>query len=110
MAKAQEITIGALNSSLHRFSSLYNAISINAPSLPSQDVEPELEAIAGDDENLWTPINNKLRPEYRSPNIANKIQRNSNSPKTNESENRFSELSTMDTTDEHVSVCQTASQ
>jgi len=86
----------ALNSSLYKFISIYKTSSINAQPLPFKDIEPELEAIAGDDGDWWTPSNNKRRPETRSPNSANKMQRNSKSSKTTESENRFAELSDMD--------------
>jgi len=77
VVKAQQTMTNALNSSLQKFSSIYKASSINAQPLPSNDIEPELEAIAGDDEDWWTPRNNKRRPESRSPNSANKVQRNS---------------------------------
>jgi len=110
VVKAQQTMTNALNSSLQKFSSIYKASSINAQPLPSNDIEPELEAIAGDDEDWWTPRNNKRRPESRSPNSANKVQRNSTSLKTTESANRFAELSDMDTTEENLQAYQTVSQ
>ncbi|XP_070854639.1 putative transcriptional regulator cudA [Drosophila suzukii] len=110
VVKAQKTMTNVLNSSLQKFSSIYKASSINAQPLPSNDIEHELETIAGDDEDWWTPRNNKRRPESRSPISANKVQRNSTSPKTTEPANRFAELSDMDTTKEYLQAYQTTSQ
>ncbi|XP_044313434.1 probable serine/threonine-protein kinase fhkE [Drosophila rhopaloa] len=110
VAKTQNTMTNALNSSLQQFSSIYKTSSITTPPLISQDIEPKLEAIAGDDEDWWTPSNNKRLPESRSPSSANKMERNSNSPKTTESANRFAELSDMDTTEENIKSYQTTRQ
>jgi len=75
---AKHTMTNALNSSLQKFSSIYKASSINAQPLPSHDIEPEREAITGDDEDWWTS-RNKRRPQSRSPNSLNKMQRNSTS-------------------------------
>jgi len=55
VAPQQKKMSEALDCSLATFSFLYNGTSHNNPPLPNNDVDPELAAINGGDEDWWAP-------------------------------------------------------